>query len=90
MIILLLADNKMRVDAVYIDFAKAFDSVSLAERLLKARSYGFNSHLLDWLSSFLYDRVQCVYIISVQSTSSHKWCTSRFCSRSSALSNIHQ
>ena len=24
----LLADNKMRIDAVYIDFAKAFDSVS--------------------------------------------------------------
>ena len=64
----LLADNKMRVDAVYIDFAKAFDSVSHAKLLLKARSYGFNSHLLDWLSSFLYDRVQCVYIGESQST----------------------
>ena len=32
----LLADNKMRVDAVYIDFAKAFDSVSHSKLLLKA------------------------------------------------------
>ena len=36
--------------------------------MLKARSYGFNFHLLDWLSSFLYDRVQCVYIGESQST----------------------
>ena len=56
----LLADNKMRVDAVYIDFAKAFDSVSHSKLLLKATLYGFTSHLLDWLSSFLSDRFQCV------------------------------
>ena len=64
----LLADNRMRVDAVCIDFAKAFDSVSHAKLLLKARSYGFNSHLLDWLSSFPYGRVQCTYIGESQST----------------------
>ena len=64
----LLADNKMRVDAVYIDFAKAFDSVSHSKLLLKATLYGFTSHLLDWLSSFLSDRFQCVYIHESQST----------------------
>ena len=50
----------MRVDAVYIDFAKAFDSVSYNKLILKATSYGFTSHLLDWLSSSLYDQFQCV------------------------------
>ena len=49
-------------------FAMAFDSVSHAKLLLKARSYGFNSHLLDWLSSFLYGQVQCIYIGESQST----------------------
>ena len=51
-----MADNKMRVDAVYIDLAIAFDSVSH----VKNQIMWFNSHLLDWLSSFLYDRFQCV------------------------------
>ena len=60
------------VDAVYIDFAKAFDSVSHDKLLLKARSCGFNSHLLDWLSSLLYDRFQCVYgIVSVKRDLTH-------------------
>ena len=58
----------VRVDAVYIDFAKAFDSVSHSKLLLKATLYGFTSHLLDWLSSFLSDRFQCVYIHESQST----------------------
>ena len=53
---------------LYIDFAKDFDSVSHARLPLKAKSFGFNSHLLDWLSSFLYGRVQCVYIGESQST----------------------
>ena len=45
----LLSDAKMQVDAVYIDFAKAFDSVSHQKLLLKLESYGFHSHLLAWI-----------------------------------------
>ena len=50
----LLSDAKMQqVDVVYIDFAKAFDSVLHQKLLLKVESYGFHSHLLAWIKSFL-------------------------------------
>ena len=58
----LLSDAKMQVDVVYIDFAKAFDSVSHQKLLLKLESYGFHSHLLAWIKSFLSNRYQRVYI----------------------------
>ena len=64
----LLSDAKMQVDAVYIDFAKAFDSVSHQKLLLKLESYGFHSHLLAWIKSFLSNRYQHVYIGSNLST----------------------
>lgn len=64
----LLADAKMQVDAVYIDFAKAFDSVSHNKLLLKVESYGFHSHLFAWIKSFLSNRSQCVYIGTSLST----------------------
>ena len=54
--------KRMRVDAVYIDFAKAFDSVSHEKLLVKLRAYGIDYELLNWLRSFLSGRTQCVYI----------------------------
>ena len=57
-------DNKERVDAVYIDFAKAFDSVSHKKLIYKLRAYGFEYELLIWISSFLTDRSQSVCINS--------------------------
>ena len=55
-------DNSMKVDVVYTDIAKAFDSVSHSKLLLKAEAYGFKSNLLQWIRAFLQDRTQCVYI----------------------------
>ena len=56
-------DNNMKVDAVYTDIAKAFDSVShLKLLLLKIEAYGFKLDLREWIKAFLKDRTQCVYI----------------------------
>ena len=49
----LLADAKMQVDVVYIDFAEAFDSASHNKLLLKVESYDLHSHLFAWIKSFL-------------------------------------
>ena len=52
----------MKVDAVYTDIAKAFDSVSHLKLLLKVEAYGFKLDLIKWIKVFLKDRTQCVYI----------------------------
>jgi len=56
------ANAHYRIDAVYIDFAKAFDSVSHAKLLQKVKSYGINYELYTWVSEFLSNRTQRVYI----------------------------
>ena len=55
-------DNGMKVDVVYTDIAKAFDTVSHSKLLLKVEVYGFKSNLLQWIRAFLNDRTQCVYV----------------------------
>ena len=47
---------------MYIDFAKAFDSISHRKLLFKVKCYDFSPSLVRWLSSFLTDRFQQVYI----------------------------
>ena len=56
-----LADRH-QVDIVYLDFAKAFDSVVHSKLLMKINSYGISGQLFDWLKSFLTDRKQIVRI----------------------------
>ena len=55
-------DNHLKVDAVYIDFAKAFDTVCHPKLILKLKAYGMAPQILKWLSSFFNGRSQCVYI----------------------------
>ena len=55
-------DNHLKVDAVYIDFAKALDTVCHPKLILKLKAYGMAPQILKWLSSFLNGRSQCVYI----------------------------
>ena len=52
------------VDVAYIDFQKAFDSVVYAKLCHKLRAYGLSGKLLDWLSDFLFERVQAVKVNS--------------------------
>ena len=55
------------VDIIFIDFAKAFDSVSHAKLLQKLKFYGFSGSLLDWISDCLADRTQAVSVSGVMS-----------------------
>lgn len=61
--------GKQQVDAAYLDFAKAFDTVSHEKLFVKLKSIGINGKLLAWLSSFLVNRTQHVKIGSSMSTS---------------------
>ncbi len=50
------------VDVLYLDYSKAFDSVSHPKLLLKLECYGITGKLLDWIRSFLANRSQRVTI----------------------------
>ena len=50
--------------AIYIDFAKAFDSVVHSKLLQKLSLLGIDGFLLKWLQSFLENRTQVVKINS--------------------------
>ena len=58
----LAVNNHAKIDAVYIDFAKDFDSISHAKLLKKIHAYGIDTNLLNWISHFLSERTQSVYI----------------------------
>lgn len=45
-----------QVDSVYIDFAKAFDSVNHVHLISKLRAYGIEGSLLKWFDSYLTNR----------------------------------
>ena len=61
--------NDECVDAIYMDFAKAFDTVPHKRLLLKLRSLGFGEQLLAWLESFLCGRTQRVKVNGIKSPS---------------------
>jgi len=63
-----MAANKgLRVDAMYIDFARAFDSVCHSKLLTKLKAYGVDYELLNWIKAFVSDRTQVVSIGDVAS-----------------------
>ena len=69
-------DARANTDVIYVDYAKAFDTVCHKKLLHKLESgYGINGTLLCWLKAFLTDRRQCVKVgnsysdyVSVQSS----------------------
>ena len=48
-------DSGKLTDVVFLDFAKAFDSVSHKHLLAKLQLFGIKGNILLWLSDFLYD-----------------------------------
>jgi hypothetical protein len=50
------------VDAIYLDFAKAFDTVPHERLLEKLKGMGVQGKVLQWIRSFLSDRVQKVIV----------------------------
>ena len=50
------------VDAIYLDFAKAFDTVPHKRLIGKLKAYGINGKVLNWIKGFLKDRTQKVRV----------------------------
>ncbi len=50
------------LDSIYLDFAKAFDSVPHQRLLTKIKALGINGKVLAWLAAFLGNRRQCVLV----------------------------
>ena len=61
-------ESRLITDVVYIDFKKAFDSVSHTKLLLKLQTYWICGDLLGWITSFLCSRTQSVKIFDVLSS----------------------
>ena len=54
-------DNKNLVGCVFIDFSKAFGTLSHAKLLAKLPSYDINGVELEWFKSYLFNRQQVIY-----------------------------
>jgi len=55
-------DNRDSLTVGYIDYAKAFDSVSPKKLCYKLQAYGISGNLLKWIQDFLSERRQCVRV----------------------------
>ena len=55
-------ENGGQIDAIFLDFAKAFDSVSHQLLIHKLKSFGIHGKLLIWLANYLSDRTQQVVL----------------------------
>ena len=50
------------VDAIYLDFAKAFDTVPHRRLVGKMESYGISGSVLEWVKDYLKGRTQTVLV----------------------------
>ena len=55
-------DEGGQVDCIYLDFAKAFDKVPHKRLMVKLRSFGLPSIVIDWIVAFLSNRIQRVVV----------------------------
>ena len=49
-------NKRFPFDIVYLDFAKAFDTVPHKRLLLKLAKYGLDKKTVDWIQAFLSNR----------------------------------
>jgi len=59
------SENKHQNWVAYIDFSRAFDSVSHTKLLPKQKSYGIGDILLEWVSDFLSECIHCTRVGNV-------------------------
>ena len=50
------------VDAIYMDFAKAFDTVPHRRLIGKMEAYGISGEILEWVKDYLHERTQTVLV----------------------------
>ena len=62
-------DNKGAVAAVAVHLSKAFDAINHNLLLAKLKAYGFSTHALELMSTYLLGRQQCVRLDGVCSNS---------------------
>ena len=62
-------DQNIPVDAIYLDFKKAFDSVPHKRLIEKLKGYGIKDNLLSWIKDFLSERSQYVTVNNNKSKS---------------------
>ena len=55
-------DNNNSVDMIYLDFQKAFDTVSHLRLITKLKAYGIEGNLLRWIKNFLHCRKRRVVL----------------------------
>ncbi len=55
-------DEGDTVDVIYLDFAKAFDSVNHKFLLAKMKSFGIGGVVVRWIESYLSSRVSRVHV----------------------------
>ena len=61
------ANEKLPTHAVFLDLRKAFDTVSHSHLIDKLSSLGLNIRTLNWFSSYLSNRYQCVKLGGIAS-----------------------
>ena len=57
-----ILDKRESLDAVYLDFQKAFDTVPHQRLLTKLKAYGVHGSVHEWINSFLSQRKQRVVV----------------------------
>ena len=55
-------DNSQQIDAILLDFSKAFDKVLNQRLLIKLENYGVRETILQWIRSFLSDGTQKIVV----------------------------
>ena len=55
------------VDSIYLDFAKAFDSVPHKRLMMEIESYGIQGDIRKWIEAFLSGRTQIVKVNGAES-----------------------
>jgi ribonucleases P/MRP protein subunit RPP40 len=61
-------DNGAAIDVIYLDFAKAFDTVPHKRLKKKLKAHGISGKLLRWIASWLHGRKQRVVLNGAEST----------------------
>jgi hypothetical protein len=64
-------ESKAQVDAIYFDFAKAFDSIEHTIIINKLAAIGFDPIFLKWIASYLVGRKQYVLLKDIKSDYIH-------------------
>ena len=60
-------NNRQTTDVIYIDFQKAFDSVSHPKLLVKIKTNAIDGNVLAWITAFLSNRTQSVRLANSKS-----------------------